>query len=290
MRKKKKKSSQIDASMIVNVSRPNAHCSLRIAQARSANASRVGPIIRVDSDHLLCTTLNRAGSISRVGERVAAGRARGRPARIVVVGLVRNVRVFRVGSCCCRIRVCVRRVVDAIVDGTKDCALVRLAVVDSTVWVGMGRGSVEAEVGRARPERALSEVVGAPARKAGLVGGRARSAGILLVKVVSVVAGPAISPDQRDGTHDSSQSAYDADNAESSTDSNFVRQKALGGGAGGGRGENGRCRVGAEGDIAVHGCVGKVMRRRSTDWGGRFGWSDRGDWASVTRRGRRCAA
>jgi hypothetical protein len=37
---------------------------------------------------------------------------------------------------------CVGRVIDAIVDGTEDCAGVRLAVVDSAVWVGAGRGGL----------------------------------------------------------------------------------------------------------------------------------------------------
>lgn len=242
-----------------------AQRSLRVTHARSTDASRVGPIIRVDGDHLLRTTLNLArirhggrgsctGSICRVGERVAASGGRA-PIRVVLVVLVRNVIFSRVGgggggSCGAWACVgggvgfgCVRWVIDAIVDGTEDGAWVRLAVVDSAVWVCLGRGGVDAEVCRARTERALSEL----ARKVGLVGGGGRSAGILLVKVVFVVAGPAISLYHRDSTYDNSKPADDTDDTESSTDSSFVREKALGGGgANGGRGINGRTRNGGQ--------------------------------------------
>ena len=62
-------------------------------------------------------------------------------------------------------------VIDAIVDGREDCGGVRLAVVDSAVWVGLWRGGIKAEVGCARPEQALSEEgSGRLAQKTGVVG------------------------------------------------------------------------------------------------------------------------
>lgn len=246
---------EVIPTIIPKVSRPNAHRSLRESHTRSTDASRVGPIIRVDGDHLLRTTLNRARirhggrrsctrSIGRVGEGVAAGRGRARPVRVVLVVFVRNVIswVGGVGGRACVGVGCVRWVIDAIVDGTEDGAGVRLAVVDGAVWVGLRRGGVDAEVGRARTERALSEL----ARKMRVVGGGAGSAGVLLVKVVFVIAGPTISLYQLDSTNDSSKPADDADDAESSTDSSFVCEKALGGGADSGRGVNGRSRNGGQ--------------------------------------------
>lgn len=146
---------------------------------------------------------------------------------------------------------CVGRIVDAIVDGTEDCGGVRLAVVDCTVWVGFWRRGVDAEVRRARAERALSEV----ARKVGTggrAGGGSTSTGILLVKIVVVVAGPAVALVHRDSTDDNSKATNDANDAERSTDSSFVLEKALRGGPGGGSGENGRSGVGGEG-VAVAG-------------------------------------
>jgi len=127
--------------------------SLRVTYASRADASRVGPIIRVDGDHLLRTAPrvrhwgcgSSAGSISRVGERVASGRGRAAWAiiRIIVIVSVRNVgvdtRVSHVCFCCCCCVGCVWWIVDAIVDGTEDRAgdSRRLgAVVNCAVWVG----------------------------------------------------------------------------------------------------------------------------------------------------------
>lgn len=243
-----------DVSNIIKVSRSISHRSLRVTSS-SAYASRVGPIIRVDGDHLLRTPLNgarirhgrcdsSAGSISRVGERVASSRRRA-PIRIVFILLIRNI-----GAISCGVGVgvgCLRWIVDAIVDGTEDVG-VRLAVVDFAVWVGLWWCSVDAEVGRARAESAvLSEV----ARKvrARVVG--ARSTWVFLVKFVVVVAGPAIALYHRDSTNDSSKSADDANYAESSSNSSFVREKALRGSASGGSGENGRSAIGGYRETVV---------------------------------------
>jgi hypothetical protein len=62
---------------------------------------------------------------------------------------------------------------------------------------------------------------------------------VFLVKVVVVVVGSAISPYHLGSAYDNKNSADDANNAESYTGSSFVREKALGGGAGGGRSVNG---------------------------------------------------
>ena len=244
----RKRENNPDASNIIKVSRSIAHRSLRVTSS-SAYASRVGPIIRVDSDHLLRTTLDgagirhgrcgsSAGSISRVGEGVASSRRRA-SIRIVVVLLVRNIGAVSlvggggvgVGS--------LRWVVDAIVDGTEDVG-VRLAVVDCAVWVGFWGCGVDAEVRRARAESAVSEV--ARKLRARVVG--AGSTGIFLVKFVVVVAGPAVALYHRDSTNDSSKSQNDADYAESSSDSSFVREEALRGSTSGGSGENGRSAIG----------------------------------------------
>lgn len=121
--------------------------------------------------------------------------------------------------------------------------------MDSAVWVGVGRGGIRAKVCRACPERALSEL----RVLAWKVVGGATSTRVLLVKVVVAIVGPAISPYQRDGDHDSSKSADGANDAESNTDSSFVRKKATGVGAGSGRGINGRCGVaGGEKETAGH--------------------------------------
>jgi len=82
-----------------------------------------------------------AGSIGRVREGVAVGRGGAWPILIIVVGIVR----IRITSSWGVDRVCVGCVgwvIDAIVDGTEDCAGVRLAVVDSAVWVGVKRGGM----------------------------------------------------------------------------------------------------------------------------------------------------
>lgn len=178
---------------------------------------------------------------------MASGRRR--PSiRIIVVLLVRNVRAVSWVGIGGRGRIG-WWIVDAIVDGTEDCGgLVRLAVVDCAVWVGLWRCGVDAEIRRARAERAVSEV----ARKARVVGrAGGGSTGVLLVKLVVVVAGPAVALEHRDGTDDSSQSTDDADDAERSSDSSFVREKALRDGASGGIGENGRSGVGGERVTAV---------------------------------------
>ena len=69
------------------------------------------------------------------------------------------------------------------------------------------------------------------------------STGVFLVKVVVVVVGSAIPLHHLDSAYDSSKPADDANDGESNTDSGFVREKALGGGPGGGRGVNGGCGV-----------------------------------------------
>ena len=244
----RKRENNPDASNIIKVSRSIAHRSLRVTSS-STYASRVGPIIRVDSDHLLCTPLNgagirhgrcgsSAGSISRVGEGVASSRRRA-SIRIVVVLFVRNIgAVSLVGGGGVGVG-CLRWVVDAIVDGTEDVG-VRLAVVDCAVWVGFWGCGVDAEVRRARAESAVSEV--ARKLRARVVG--AGSTGIFLVKFVVVVAGPAVALYHRDSTNDSSKSQNDADYAESSSDSSFVREEALRGSTSGGSGENGRSAIG----------------------------------------------
>jgi len=85
-----------------------------------------------------------------------------------------------------------------------------------------------------------------------VVGG-AWNARILFEKVVLVLAGLPISFYQRDGTYDSSKPANDANDAERSTDSSFVPEKALRGGASGGSGINGGSGVGTDGETARHG-------------------------------------
>lgn len=144
------------------------------------------------------TTLNRARichwgcescarSIGRVREGVAGGRAGAWPIWIKVVVIVRRRKVTSprgVDRVCVD---CVGWVIDSIVDGTEDCAGVRLAVVDGAVWVGVGQGGIS-EVCRTSPERALSELSGLTRRVVG--GGPATR--VFLVEVVVVVVGSAI--------------------------------------------------------------------------------------------------
>ncbi|KAI9467342.1 hypothetical protein BJY52DRAFT_1220056 [Lactarius psammicola] len=93
---------------------------------------------------------NCAGGIGRVRKGVASGRTGAWPSRIVVVVIVRNVTSSMSGGGVCV--GCVRWVIDAIVDGTEDCARVRLAIVDSAVWVGVERGGMRGEMTPTMPK------------------------------------------------------------------------------------------------------------------------------------------
>ena len=144
------------------VQKAQAPCSVCDPHPTSANTSRIGPIIRVSGDHLLCSAKNwarichwgstYAGNIDLVCEGVAGGRS-----GVICISALHIAALVGWGSGSFG---CLRWVVDAILVWAEDRARIRLAEVDRAVRVGVRRGRERVNVCSAGSERALADLRG----------------------------------------------------------------------------------------------------------------------------------
>ena len=178
------------------------------------------------------------GRIGRVRERMGRGGGHGlHPPRMVRVLLPAATPTSR-GRV---IRGRIGRVRDAVVYRVEDSARGGLAVVNSTVWIGVRCGSGRPYVRSTHSERVQSEARGLKERAIATSTAVASIRVLLEEFVVCRGAPPAIPFQKGKGAHYNGETGKDSNDAEGRADSAFIGKKAFGNGTrGSGSGDSKR--------------------------------------------------